>query len=652
MKPFERTRQGPSESARSNERRTLFLPLSLALVVVLAFSRVLNNGFLTYDDTTYVTGNSHVTGGLNGRDICWAFETFWASNWHPVTWFSHMLDCQIFGLQAWGHHLTSLLLHVLNTVLVYCVLRRMTGALWQSAFVAALFGTHPMHVESVAWVAERKDLLSTLFWMLSLWSYARFVEESKAPSAKWKLFYALSLVFLALGLMSKPMLVTAPFLMLLIDYWPLGRWEKRAVTRLFLEKLLFFLLAGTSAIISVRAQNAGGTVASVAGVPLALRVENGFVSYVVYLEKLICPIHLAVAYPYARHVPFAEVWFAGSVVFAISAVVFIQRRRWPYLFTGWAWFLGTLVPVIGLVQIGPQSMADRYTYVPGIGVFIAATWGAVEATKSLRHQALVLASCGPAIVTIYIGLTIHQTGYWKDNETLFRHAISVTRDNGVAYSNLADYYMNQGRAKEAVDLYEEGIDLQPGFPQMYDKLGVALCSEGRISEGIKQFVKASQLDPALPAFHEHLAQAMEEIGQIDEAIAEYREVVRLIPDDAYGHRELGIALQRKGLLAEAIGQYRLAVQLAPDSASAHFDLAVGLESNGGLSEAYNQLEECLKLDPDFAEAHNEFGTLLGSQGRLDDAISQFREAIELKPGYTNAITNLSLAIKLKKNTRK
>jgi protein O-mannosyl-transferase len=631
------------------DNETILLTVGLVVLVVLAFLAVLGNGFLTYDDFTYVTGNDHVVRGLKGPDIRWAFETFWASNWHPLTWLSHMLDCQIFGLQAWGHHLTSLLLHVLNTTLVFYVFRKMSGAIWQSAFVATLFGVHPMHVESVAWVAERKDVLSTMFWILSLWMYARFAEELKTQSPRRWLFYALSLVYLALGLMSKPMLVTAPFLMLLLDYWPLERWRRKTAIRLLCEKVPFLLLALVSAIITVWAQNAGGAMASIAGVPFYFRAENALVSYIVYFEKLVCPIHLAVVYPYPEHFPFGEVLLAGIILAGISIAVFVQRRTRPYLFVGWAWFLGTLVPVIGLVQIGPQSMADRYTYVSAIGLFVAATWWAFDATKSLRLQAVWLTGSALIVVVIYTGLTIHQISFWKNNETLFSHAISVTQDNGVAYSNLADYYMNNGRVAEAIDLYRKGIEVQPNFPQIYDKLGIALCREGRITEGLTQFTRASEMAPAMLAPHQHLAQALEETGRIDEAIAQYRKVVQLIPDDANAHTELGVVLQRKGLLEDAVAQYRLAIQLAPEAAKAHYDLALALESNGSLTEARDQLEQCLKLDPRFAEAHNELGILLGSRGRLDEAISQFREAIRLNPNYTNAITNLSLAMKLKQN---
>ncbi|HTV42742.1 MAG TPA: tetratricopeptide repeat protein [Candidatus Sulfotelmatobacter sp.] len=619
----------------------------LWLLVLLAFVRVVDNDFLTYDDYTYVTGNDHVRHGLGLAGVKWAFTTSWAANWHPLTWLSHMLDCEIFGLHPWGHHLTSLLLHAVNTSLVFLVLRRMTGAVWKSAFVAALFGIHPLHVESVAWVAERKDVLSTMFWMLSLGAYTRFVEESKAQGAKRRLFYVLSLIFLAMGLMSKPMLVTAPFLMLLLDYWPLNRWERGTTIRLLLEKMPFFLLAGISVIITFLAQKNGEAVATIGGVPLVDRSENALVSYSLYLGKLVCPLHLAVIYPYSGQFSAAEVLLASLIVMGITVFVVVQWRVSPFLLVGWFWFLGTLVPVIGLVQVGGQAMADRYTYVPAIGIFIAATWWIAELTKALRPQALVMGACGLIIVTIYAGISFVQTGYWKNDEVLFGHAIAVTQNNGLADANLGDARLNQGDVEQAIELYEKAATLQPGFPLLYDKLGVALCRDGRMTEGISQFEKAARMDPDLPGVHDHLGLAMEQSGRIDDAIAQYAEFVQLSPDDEHAHEELGVVLQKKGRIAEAIDQYRIAIQLDPGAALTYYNLGLALESRGRMAEAFSQIEQCLKLDPDNAEAHNELGTLLGSRGHLDEAISQFREAVQLRPGYTDALQNLSLALKMK-----
>ena len=630
--------------------KTPVLAVCLFLLAALAFSCVLNNDFLTYDDFTYVTGNDHVQHGLEWSSFKWAFATWWAANWHPLTWLSHMLDCQLFGLRPWGHHLTNLLLHAINTSLVFCVLRKMTGAIWPSVFVAGLFGIHPLHVESVAWVAERKDVLSTLFWMLSLWAYAGFVEESKTRGPKSKWYYALSLVFLALGLMSKPMLVTAPFLMLLLDYWPLRRWERKTIIPLLLEKVPFLLLAVISAALTFLAQKNGNATATVEGVPLELRVENTTVSYALYLCKLLWPVHLAVIYPYPDHLSVAEVLPAALLIASIWIAVFIQRRARPFLFVGWAWFFGTLVPVIGLVQVGPQSMADRYMYVPSIGIFIAATWGIAEWSKTFGHRTFVLAVGALVTLAVYCGMTIHQIGYWKNTETLFQHAIAVTHNNGVAYANLADYESDQGRLNQAIGFYQEAAKLQPQYPLIYDSMGVAFLKEGRINEAISQFEKASQMDPTLPRVHEHWGLALKESGQLDDAITQDEAAVRLSPDDADAHADLGLVFQKEGRITDALAQYQIALKLDPNMAITHYNLALAQEANGNLSEAGRELEQCLKLNPDFPEAHNELGTLLGSQGRLDQAISEFREAIRLKPDYTDAQRNLSMALELKRNS--
>ncbi|MES1180725.1 MAG: hypothetical protein ABUL66_02560, partial [Verrucomicrobiota bacterium] len=425
--------------------RPRLVALLLALATLLVYLPVTRNGFVNFDDGDYVTGNRLVKDGLTWAGIRWAFTTFHASNWHPLTWLSHMLDCQLFGLSPGAHHCVNVLWHAANTVLLFVLLLRLTSSLWPSAFVAALFAWHPLHVESVAWVAERKDVLSTCFALLTLLAYTRYAQSTTSDrrqvaggfSSSFFILHSsfyLALVCFALGLMAKPMLVTLPFVMLLLDYWPLKRFSVSAFRfyrfPLLLEKLPFFLLAAVSCVITYRAQDAGASVASLERVPLHLRLENSLVSYPAYLLKTIWPANLAVIYPLPKEIPGIAAATAAAVLIFFSTVVARARQRSPYLLVGWLWFLGTLVPVIGLVQVGSQSMADRYTYFPLIGVFIAAAFGVHALAVRFQFPKLAAAAAGLTL-TACVGLAENQLRHWRDSESLFAHAVAVTKNNDV-----------------------------------------------------------------------------------------------------------------------------------------------------------------------------------------------------------------------------
>ena len=444
--------------------------IGLFLLVLCTFWPSLGNGFVNYDDDLYVAANGHVQSGLSWAGARWAFCTPVAANWHPATILSHMLDCQLFGLKPWGHHLTSVWLHAVNTVLVFLVFRRMTGALWRSLLVAALFGLHPLRVESVAWVAERKDVLSTFFFMLTLWAYVRYAQESKVQSPKSKVAYVLALVFFACGLMSKPMLVTLPFVLLLLDYWPLGRnaecgmrnaepgaggkvqgrtWPWMKLVR---EKAPFFLLAAIASAVTLITQHRAKALATVENIRLIDRLANALVSYCRYLAKFLWPAKLAVFYPEPVKWPTATVLLAGLLLLGISIMAVALRHRHRYLPVGWLWSLGTLVPVIGLVQVGAQAMADRYTYVPLIGVALLLVWGMHELTSRWQFRAVLLSAAAAAGMILCVALTRRQIGHWRDTETLFRHALAVTDDNWVAHHNLGDALEKRGRLDEAIHM--------------------------------------------------------------------------------------------------------------------------------------------------------------------------------------------------------
>ena len=603
------------------------LALLLALATVALYWPAMHHDFINYDDNFYVTSNAHVQNGLTLENIKWAFFNPVAANWHPLTVLSHMLDCQMFGLKPWGHHLTSVLLHALNTVLVFLLLGSMTGAIWRSLLVAAVFGLHPLHVESVAWVAERKDVLSTCFGLLALIFYARFARtrstterrETKArgvpaldprPSA---LDYWLALFFFTLGLMSKPMLVTWPFVMLLLDYWPLGRFQPSRVRRLVAEKIPFFALAAVASVVTFLVQRHADVMKTVQSLPLGARSGNALISYSRYLGKMLWPTDLAVFYPCSGYWPLEQVLLAGGLLLGISMFLFVKRRRYPFLLMGWLWFGGTLVPVIGLVQVGDQAMADRYTYIPSLGVLILVIWGAYELTRRWRYHVILSSLAGLVAIIPCIALTRQQLGHWKDSEALFRHALEVTENNFLAHFTLGIALARKSQIDEAITQFQEAIRLKPDYAKAYYNLGTALAKK----------------------------------GQVDEAITQFQEAIRLAPDYADAHINLGIALGRKGQIDVAISQFQEAIRLKPDYAEAHINLGNALGRKGQIDEAISQFQEAIRLKPDYAEAYNNLGIALGGKGQTDEAISQFQEAIRLKPDYAEAQNNLARALKMK-----
>ena len=581
------------------------LALLLVLVTVVLYWPPTGCDFVNFDDPVYVTSNVRVQNGLTLENLKWAFFKPDAKfgYWHPLTLLSHMLDCQLFGLKPWGHHLTSVLLHTLNTVLVFQLLRGLTGALWRSLLVAALFSVHPLHVESVAWVAERKDVLSTCFGLLSLICYSRYAQgrsrvESRESSARDSGLtldprpltpdYGLALFFFALGLMSKPMLVTWPLVMLLLDYWPLQRFgaaprrptlDLRLGWCLVREKIPFFVLALAVSAVTLELSKRGGAMAAVEALPFSARGVNALVSYCRYLGKLFWPVDLAVFYPHPGHWSSGQVMPAGGLLLGITAFLFVQHRRYPYLLIGWLWFLGTLVPAIGLVRVGDFAMADRFTYIPSLGLFISALWGAYELTRNWLHQRMALRVVGCVAIILCLALTRQQLGYWQNSEVLFRHALAVTENNHIAYANLGDALFKQ--------------------------------------------------------------------GQTDKAISQYQEAIRLMPDYVQARNNLGNALLKKGQIDQAIRQYQETIRLSPDHGEARYNLGVALFNRGQIDEAIHQLQEAARLMPDFAKAHNNLGTALGIKGQIDEAIRQYQEALRLVPDYAEARKNLARAQEIK-----
>lgn len=537
------------------------------MAALLVFSHTLRHEFVNYDDDQYFYANPHVQSGLTWHGIMWAFRTGHASNWHPLTWLSLMLDAELFGTGPVGPHLTNILLHTVNTVLLFLLLRRLTGAHWRSAFVAALFALHPLHVESVAWVSERKDVLSGLFFMLTLWMYARHAQENVGPQMSGLRRFAsrdywLAFLFLALGLMSKPMLVTLPLVMLLLDYWPLRRLERSGFWRLATEKLPFLALSVASSIATLAAQT--GAVQPLAHISLGIRAANAIVSYGRYLLRTFWPVNLAIPYPHPGYGSFGLFSASVTLILVVTIVVIRLGRKFPFLVTGWLWYLGMLVPVIGLVQVGMQSMADRYTYLPLIGVFILLAWGAGEVLERCRFPAAARWGLAALVLAACAGRTINQVQYWKSSETLFRHAVAVTKGNDIAYYDLGEYYLGKGRLDEAIDSYLKAIQIRPGYDDALNNLGVVLAMQGKLDEAIGRIREAIHYRPDRPDAYYNIGNVFVMQRKLDEAVNAYTEALRLKPDYPEAHNNLASTLAMLGHRDAAVQHYQEALRLNPN----------------------------------------------------------------------------------------
>ncbi|MEP6602978.1 MAG: tetratricopeptide repeat protein [Spartobacteria bacterium] len=558
--------------SKSDNKIAVAVCLFLCALVWLVFGQTLSHGFTNYDDEKYVFKNAHVSSGLNAREIGWAFTHAHAANWHPVTWISHMLDCQLFGLNPRGHHLTNVALHAVGSVLLFLVLRQMTdgpsrtGDFWRSAFVAALFAIHPLRVESVAWIAERKDVLSGVFFMLTLGAYIRY---ARRPSVSR---YITMSILCALALMSKPMVVTLPFLLLLLDHWPLNRIVDLATLRkMVIEKIPLFALSAVSCAATLVAQRESIDV--IANLSWPWRVGNAGVAAVTYLWQMIWPRDLAVFYPHPKtNLPLSNVAVAVILLVAISLGVFVLRRTRPYLFTGWFWFLGMLIPVLGIVQVGWQAHADRYTYLPLIGLFLAATWAIVDLMKSWPRRREILAVGAVLIITALTVQARLQTSYWRDNESLWSHAIAVTSGNATAHNNLGTLLGRRGQFTEAIAHFENAVAIDPTVRKAHFNWAAALMQTGNTAEAIVHYEKELQNQPESADTENNLANALMQADRTEEAIEHFRRFLQLRPTSATGHYNLAVALDRSGRASEAESQYEQALALKPDYANARRNL--------------------------------------------------------------------------------
>lgn len=621
----------PKETLSSRTRRHAVLAVLMVVIATIAlFRQVTNYDFVNFDDDRYVTENLRVQEGLDAGNLLWAFTTLdeRTGNWHPLTSISHMLDCHLFGLDPGRHHLISLLFHIANSALLLLVLGSMTGALWPSAFVAALFALHPLHVESVAWISERKDVLSTFFWILTMWAYAAYVRR---PGCKR---YVPVVILFSLGLMAKPMLVTLPFVLLLLDYWPLGRMRSgrpgtRAdpvndrpvpVLRLMGEKIPLLFLAMICIALTVLAQHKGQAVAPLELYPLGTRIANALTSCISYIGKMIWPQHLAVYYPRALQAPAWKTAAAALLLAGLTLFLVRAGRKLPYLAVGWLWYLGTLVPVIGIVQVGSQRMADRYTYIPLIGLFILIAWGVQDLFAQCRYRRTLLTGFTVIVITACMACTRLQVRHWENSISLFRHTAHVTERNPLAHHLLAHALMRNGDYNDALVHYREVLRLAPNYSKA-------------------------------PAVHDNMGSALMLRGDRKQAIVQFREALRLKPDSVETHFKLGLALMFQGELTGAIEHFTTTLSLDPDFqraterlVAAHNSLALDRVRKGEIDAAIVQFQKLLTLMPENAEAHNNLGYALMQKNDFAGAIDHFREALRISPDLATAGQNLEHAL--------
>ena len=647
-----------------SKSKPFFPVLFLVVATLLVFWPVLNSEFINLDDRVYVTNNPNVQQGLTLENVIWAFTDTSAGFWHPLTWLSHMLDCQLFGLNPGVHHLTNLLFHLANTLLLFWVLSRMTGRPWASTFIAALFALHPLHVESVAWVSERKDVLSTFFWILTMGLYLRYVEQPGIHR------YLLVLLSFTLGLMSKAMLVTLPFVLLLLDYWPLGRFlfkqdskssllpapgiahhQGLSLFHLVREKIPLWILSGTWCVLTFFAEKSSGAIGGLETIPLGTRLANAISSYGLYLERMIWPRNLAVYYPFPDMVPTGQVVLGGILLLGISflAIRWVQTR--PYLLVGWLWYLGTLVPVIGLVPVGSHAMADRYTYVPLIGPFIMIALAGSDFLMGWRHRKIALAVSAGLALFFFSVTTRQQVALWQNSITLFEHTLSVTTGNTIIHNNLGNVLQRQGKIQEAAAHYTKALQSNRKYAEPYNNLGTALDQQGKTQEAVAHYTKALQINPNYAEPHINLGIILAQQGKIQEAAAHFTKALQIKPNDARGYDNMGTLLAQQGKTQEAAAHFTKALQINPNYAEPHINLGIILAQQGKTQEAAAHFTKALQIKPNDAEAHYNLGIFLKQQGKIREAASHYTQALRIKPDFAkarNSLKNLLAQLRMSK----
>ena len=645
--------------------RCVLICLLLVCGVPAVYWQVLASDFVNIDDTVYVTENPHIQTGFSTENIKWVFSVGKVAYWHPLTWLSHMLDCQLYGLRPGLHHLTSLIIHIANSLLVFWVFKGMTGAVWQSAFVAAVFAFHPVNVDSVAWIAERKNVLSTLFWLLTMWAYTGYVRRGGARR------YSLALGLFALGLLAKPMLITLPFAMLLLDYWPLGRLSLRRssgqsagkggksratggpilpIGRLVWEKTPFFALSVVSVFLSFLSMRRLGITTSTDLIPMRLRLANAAVSYVSYIGKIICPRKLAVFYPYPMEV---AIWRSMGTVLLLACASFVLIwvfRRKAYLSVGWLWFIGTLFPVIGLVQAGLwPAIAERWAYVPMIGLLIIITWGAGELAAKWRLPISVLILAGGVCLSALAFCTYRQVGYWRNSRTLFGHALDVTTDNYIAHLNFGNTFIVDGKIAEAMSHYGKAVEIHPAFDDAHYNLGVGFSLQEAYEQAIKEYRIALNLNAGHFNARLRLAEALTRTGRLDEATGHYEKLLQVMPDNVEVLNNYALALVQMKRTSRAIEFYNKALRIDPDSVEVLNNLGTALAEQWQFGPAIAHLTKALRLKPGFTKTYYNLADAFKRAGRLNDAVEYCKQALRIDPQDKVGHYNLGRLLSEQKN---
>ena len=686
--------------AKKDYRIVLLVALCLVAAIIVIYGKTRYFDFVGYDDELYVTQNLHVQKGISLEGIKWAFTTFHTANWHPLTWLSHMLDCKLYGLNPAGHHWTNVELHIANTLLLFYILFRMTGALWQSAFAAALFALHPLHVESVAWVAERKDVLSTFFGLLSTVAYYGYIKKSSPE------YYLLVIVLLSLSLMAKPMMVTLPFVLILMDFWPLRRFRLQGNVslnpeksikniikrnyRIISEKIPFLIPVAISCVVTFFAQKSQGAVKALWALPMKYRIENTVVSYVKYVLKTIWPHKLAVFYPHPQNtIPLWQI-VGGALLIAVACYGAIRLvKEYPYILVGLFWYLGTLVPVIGLVQVGDQGMADRYTYIPLIGIFIIVSWGVPDLLNMLRDRRSEIrgrrserrgrrtevrglksevGNLRPEILSgvtglfskrrfqeIFLGIsagiilvalswnTFFQLNFWKNGVTLFEHAISVTNNNYQAENNLGTAYGSKNLDK-AIFHYKAALKINPGYATALYNLGTIYEKKSRKDEAIRYYLKALKVKPNYFDALNNIGIVFYHKGEYDKAVSYFKRALKAQSNKTGARLNLANVLFLQSKPDEAVSEYQKILQTDSKNADAHYNLAYVLSSENKIDEAVHHYNETLKIDPKYSKAYYNLGNILMRQGKIREALVYFAKAIQFKPDYVQVYNKLGLTL--------
>jgi protein O-mannosyl-transferase len=612
----------------NNRRLPAILAFLLVIGTVAVYWPARQFEFINYDDQDYVYANPTVMKGLTAEGVKWAFTTGFMANWHPLTWLSHMLDCELWGVNSGAHHMMNVVFHAAATVALFFALLRMTRAPGRSAMVAALFALHPLHVGSVAWVAERKDVLSGLFWMLTMWAYVWYTER---PGA-WR--YLLVAVTFALGLMAKSMLVTLPCALLLLDYWPLKRGLR------WLEKVPLFALSVAASVVTLIVQRAGGAVYDFAKeLSLGARIANALVAYVSYLGKTLLPENLAVIYPHPGHWPAWQVVGAAVILVLITMAVIAFAKPRPYLAMGWFWFLGTLVPVIGLVQVGEQYMADRYSYIPLVGIFIALVWWISDVLATVPQRKVAISFAALVVLAMCVVGTRRQLGYWENSVKLFARTLELTTDNPTAQYNLAQALSVRGYLKQSVPHYEEALRVRPNYPEALNNLGFTRALLGQLVEATNYYEKVLKVAPRSASAHLNYGFALLNLGKPEEAATRFQTALKEGAPLAMAHFGYGRALLGTGKLHESMAEFREALRHDPSYAEAMFYLGLALVEEGDTEQGVKEMRRAAELAPRVPDVHMQLGRVYAGQGKAREAVAEYKEALQLNANYPEALNN-------------